>query len=51
MWTLRERIFIRAQYHGEVCGEGSGGIGLVQQGEASVRVSQGCIGVHDTRLD
>ena len=41
---LRERSFIRAQYYGEVCGEGSGGIGLVQQGEASdACVRQGCI--------
>ena len=47
MWTLRERIFIHAQYHGEVCGEGSGGISLVQgeamrvfvyKGEARIRI-------------
>ena len=54
--TLRERSFTRTQYHGkvgDVCGQGSGGC-LVQQGEARnacVRVFQGCIGVHDTRLD
>ena len=39
----REKLH-SCQYYGEVCGEGSGGIGLVQQGEASdACVRQGCI--------